>query len=318
MDRGQRFAQVGRAIGQRLVQAALVSFLVGTLSFVMMWALPGDLAFRIAAGRYGYDMVTDRAAQAVREELQLERGPGVALQRWFTQLLRLDLGDSWVTGAPIVDEIRHQLGATLTLAFAGMALALVIGPLLGLVAGQRPDSAIDRLVRVGAIGVRALPSFLVGLALALVFSVQVGAFPAAGDDDNGSLVLPALTLAIALAAGISRVTRDAVAAVVRSPYYEFARLKGLSPRDALVWHGLRNAAVPVIAYMGVQMALLIEGVIVVETLFAWPGIGHALVHAIFGRDVPMIQGAALVMALLFVGLNLLVDLACLAADPRRR
>lgn len=85
-----------------------------------------------------------------------------------------------------------------------------------------------------------------------------------------------------------------------------------------MWHGLRNAAVPVIAYMGVQMALLIEGVIVVETLFAWPGIGHALVHAIFGRDVPMIQGAALVMALLFVGLNLLVDLACLAADPRRR
>lgn len=318
MDRGRRIYQVARAIGQRLVQAALVSFLVGTLSFVMMWALPGDLAFRIAAGRYGYDMVTDRAAQAVREELQLAEGPRVALQRWFGQLVRLDLGDSWVTGAPVIDEIRHQLGATLTLAVAGMGVALVIGPLLGLLAGRRPDSAIDHFVRVGAVGVRALPSFLVGLALALVFSVQVGAFPAAGADDNGSLVLPALTLAIALAAGMSRVTRDAVAAVVRAPFYEFARLKGLSARDAMLWHGLRNAAVPVIAYMGVQMALLVEGVIVVETLFAWPGIGHALVHAIFGRDVPMIQGAALVMALLFVGLNLLVDLACLEIDPRRR
>jgi peptide/nickel transport system permease protein len=318
MDAGQRFTPIARAVGQRLLQAGLVSALVGTLSFAMMWALPGDLAFRIAAGRYGYDMVTDRAAQAVREELQLDRGPRLALQRWFGQLVRLDLGDSWVTGAPVIDEIRHQLGATLTLAVAGMGLALVFGPLIGLLAGRRPDSTTDRTVRIGAVGVRALPTFLVGLALALFFSVQVGAFPAAGDDDSGSLVLPALTLAIGLAAGTSRVTRDAVAAVVRAPYYEFARLKGLSPADAILRHGLRNAAVPVIAYMGVQMVLLVEGVIVVETLFAWPGIGHALVHAIFGRDVPMIQGAALVMALLFVGLNLLVDLACLAADPRRR
>lgn len=313
-----RLGPIGRALGQRLLQAAFVSVLVGTLSFAMMWALPGDLAFRIAAGRYGYDMVTDRAAQAVREELQLDRGPGVALRQWFGQLVRLDLGDSWVTGAPVVDEIEHQLGATLTLAWAGMGLALLLGPPLGLLAGLRPNGVLDGALRVGTVGVRALPTFLVGLTLALLFSVRFGAFPAAGDDDNGSLVLPALTLAIGLAAGIGRVTRDTVAAVVRAPFFEFAQLKGLSRAGAMLRHGVRNAAVPVVAYLGVQMALLVEGVIVVETLFAWPGIGHALVHAIFGRDVPMIQGAALVMALLFVGLNLLVDVACVAIDPRRR
>ena len=140
----------------------------------------------------------------------------------------------------------------------------------------------------------------------------------AGFEGARELVLPALTLALGLAAPSSRVTRDATAAVVATAYFAFARWKGLSDRQALLRHGLRNAAVPVIAYLGMQLVWLIEGVVVVESLFAWPGVGHALVHAIFSRDIPMVQGTALVMGLIFVALNAAVDLLCVLVDPRRR
>jgi peptide/nickel transport system permease protein len=128
--------------------------------------------------------------------------------------------------------------------------------------------------------------------------------------------LPALTLGLGLAAGLARVTRATMRDVVESPSFEFARTKGLTDSQALVRHGLRNTAVPVATYLGVQALFLVEGAVVVETLFAWPGIGHALVHAVFGRDIPMIQGTALCMGLIFISFNLLMDTACLALDPR--
>ena len=132
------------------------------------------------------------------------------------------------------------------------------------------------------------------------------------------LVLPALTLALPLAAGLARVVRHATREAVLAPSHEFARTKGLSDLQVLLRHDLRHLALPVVAYLGVQTVFLAEGALVVETLFAWPGIGHALVHAIFGRDVPMIQGTALCMGLLFVVFNLAVDGVCLALDPRQK
>jgi len=148
--------------------------------------------------------------------------------------------------------------------------------------------------------------------------VQLGWLPAAGVGGWREVVLPATTLAIGLAAVSSRVARDAMVAVAHSPYLAFARTKGLPEGAVIRRHALRNAAVPVAAYLGVQLVTLVEGVVIVETLFAWPGIGHALVHAVVARDVPMVQGTALAMGLIFVALNAAVDLTCLAIDPRRR
>jgi len=167
-----------------------------------------------------------------------------------------------------------------------------------------------------AVVLRALPPFLLSVLLILLVAVQWGFLPAGGDESQASLVLPALTLGLGLAAGLARVTRAAMREVVVSPFFEFARTKGLSDWQALARHGLRNAAVPVTAYLGVQALFLVEGALVVETLFAWPGIGHALVHAVFGRDIPVVQGTALCMGVLFVVFNLLVDATCLALDPR--
>lgn len=301
-----------------LLQALLVGLLVGTLCFFMTRMLPGDIAYRIAAGRYGYDMVDAAAAQAVRIELGLDRAPLAALADWWGRLLRLDLGMSLVTAQPVMAEIRTQLGQTLRLSLFAVVLSLPLGPLPGVLAGLRPGGCFDKINLALSVLLRALPPFVLALLLVLAFAVQLQALPAAGHADHGSLMLPALTLALGLAAVSSRVARDAMADVRASAYYAFALTKGLSASQALLRHGARNTATPVVAYMAVQLVYLVEGVVLVETIFAWPGIGHALVHAIFARDVPMIQGTALVLGLLFVLFNCVVDLACAALDPRTR
>ncbi|WP_207461855.1 ABC transporter permease [Azospirillum sp. SYSU D00513] len=307
-----------KTLGHRLFQALLVGLAVGTLTFLLARLLPGDMAFRVAAGRYGYDNVTGSAADAVRLELGLDQPALMALGAWLWDLAQFDLGRSLISGEPVIAAIRHQLGHSADLAGSAILLSLLIGPPLGILAGLRPGGVLDRALLPFAAGLRALPQFVLGVLLIVLFAVGLGLLPAAGYGTMEHRLLPAITLALGLAAVSSRVARDATLAVTASPYYAFARTKGLPEGSAFLRHGLRNIGVPVTAYLGVQLVYLIEGVVVVESLFAWPGIGHALVHAIFARDVPMIQGTALVMALGFVLLNALVDLACFGIDPRRR
>ncbi|RWR26140.1 ABC transporter permease [Sinirhodobacter populi] len=305
-----------RAVGYRLAQAVMVALLVGVLTFLMMQALPGDMAFRIAAGRYGYDAVNAAAAEAVRQELGLDRPAIEAFGRWFMDLLRLDFGTSVISGAPVIDEIRHQLGASLQLAGAALALSLLIGPPVGVMAGLRAGGWLDRGLLVVSTALRSVPQFLMGLILIVLFSIQLGWLPAAGYGRPAHFILPALTLALGLAAASARITRDAMAGVAGTPFYAFGRWKGLDEGQLFRRHGLRNIGVALVTFLGLQFAMLVEGVVVIEAIFGWPGIGHALVHAIFGRDVPMVQGTALMLGLGFVVLNAAVDLAAHWIDPR--
>lgn len=301
---------------RRLVQVVALSMLIGTLCFFMVRALPGDLATRIAAGRYGYDLVSNAAADAVRAELGLDHPAWLALLYWWRDMATFNLGQSLVSQRPVWEEVAHHLGATLHLSAAALAVAFAVGLPAGLWAGLHPRGWVDRATWLAAVALRAIPPFLLSVLLILVVAVQWGFLPAGGGESQASVVLPAITLGLGLAAGLARVARAAMREVVQSPFFEFARTKGLSDVQALVRHGLRNAAVPVTAYLGVQALFLVEGALVVETIFAWPGIGHALVHAVFGRDIPVVQGTALCMGLMFVVFNLLVDAACLALDPR--
>jgi peptide/nickel transport system permease protein len=306
-----------RPLLARLAQAALIAVLVGVVGFALMHALPGDQAFRLAAERYGPDMVDAAAAVALRAELGLDRPLPAQLLDWLGRVLRLDLGRSLVTGDPVIGELRVQLGHTLLLAGAALPLSALLGLPLGIAAGLRAGGRLDRLALGLSVLLRALPAYALGLGLILLLSIELGWLPPGGFEGWAELVLPALTLALGLAALSSRVARDSVAAVAAAPYLAFARWKGLPERAAVMRHGMRNAAIPVVAVLGLQLAGLVEGVLVVESLFGWPGIGHALVHAIFARDVPLVQGAALVMGLGFVLLNAVVDLLCTLLDPRR-
>jgi len=309
---------VTRALAARAAQAVLVALIVGIACFAMVRLLPGDMAYRIAAGRYGIDLVSGAAAEAVRAELGLDRPWWVQLGAWLGGLARGDLGVSMVSGDRVAAELSVYIGHSLLLALAALLLSVLVGPPLGALMGARAGGAADRAGLVAAALLRALPPFVTGLALMLIFAVGLGWLPAAGVGGWREVVLPAATLAIGLASVSSRVARDSVAAALAAPAAEFARHKGLPEAAVRRRHAWRNAAVPVLAYLGVQLVTLVEGVVIVETLFAWPGIGHALVHAVVARDVPMVQGTALVMGLMFVALNTAVDLACLAADPRRR
>ncbi|QRM33205.1 ABC transporter permease [Microvirga sp. VF16] len=300
----------------RLLQAGLVAIVVGALCFVLMRVLPGDPAMRIAAGRYGPDARIADAAEKVRLELGLDRPIAVQFIEWLGNLAQFDLGHSLVTGSPVAHELQVQLGASIWLAAAALLLSLLIGPIVGLFGGLKPGGAADRIGLMGAVVFRAVPPFVLGLILMLVFSRQLGWLPPAGFGSPREILLPALTLALGLAAMSSRVTRNAVAAVARAPYFAFARSKGLPEAVVVRRHGLRNAAIPVVSYLGLQAIYLIEGVVVVESLFAYPGIGHALVHAIVERDIPMVQGTALMMGLMFVAIGAIVDGLTVWLDPR--
>ena len=306
------------ALASRGLQAVLVALIVGIVSFVMMQALPGDAAYRIAAGRYGYDMMDAAAAEAVRQELGLDRPAIAQLWTWLQTLARFDLGISAVYGTPVKDEIATQLGYSLLLAAGAVVTSLAIALPVGIASGLNPGGALDRACLGLSMCLRAIPAFALGVVLVLVFAVQLRLFPVAGFQSFANLILPSLTLGLGLAAVSNRVVRDAVAESMRAEWRLFSRTKGLSAPLTLRRHVLRNAALPVVAYVGVQLAYLIEGVVIVETVFAWPGIGHALVHAIFGRDIAMVQGTALVLGLTYVALNLLIDLACRGIDPRAR
>lgn len=307
-----------RILIRRTVQAVLVALLVGTVCALMVRLLPGDIAYQIAGGRFGEDMTTEEAASAVRATLGLDRPAWQAWLFWIRDLSTLNLGQSYSLDRPVWDLVRDQLGHTLWLSVLALGLSALLGPPIGLLAGLRPGRLIDRVSLMGSVVLRAMPPFVIGMLLVTLFAVQLQWLPAAGHTERGAIVLPAITLALGLAAVSSRVTRAATVDVAGSDYVRFSLTKGLPSGRVMRTHGVRNIAVPVIAYLGVQLVYLVEGVVIVETLFAWPGIGHALTHAVKERDIPMVQGTVLTMALLFVVVNALVDMAVVLVDPRTR
>lgn len=309
---------LGGVLARRAAQACGVALLVSVLCFLVVQRLPGDAAYRVAAGRYGYDLVDAEAAAAVRAELGLDRPAWQQLGSWLLDLVRLDLGRSLVTSRPVAEEVGYYLLGTLQLTLVALLLATVIGVTAGVLAARRPGGLTDRLTTVWVGAVRALPPFLLGLILVLVVSVGLGLLPAVGHDSPAGIVLPATTLALGLSGLVARVTRDTVVDVRASEHVQFARTRGLSERRVVLRHVLRNAAVVLVPYLGVQAIILVEGVVVVESLFAWQGLGHALVHAVFWRDVPVLQAAALALALVVVAVNTAVDVAVLRLDPRPR
>lgn len=300
----------------RIVQAVFVSLFVGVLCFLATQSLGGNIAYRIAGGRYGYDLMDAESANAVARELGLDRSLWARLWDWLKDSLSFNFGDSLVSGAPVVEEVGHTLGHSMSLAGSSLLLSIFIAIPLGLMAAKRPNGWLDKTLLTLSVSFKSVPSFVIGIVLMIIFSVKLQLLPAAGHGTSAHLILPTLTLALGLAAVSVQVVRDSALGVRSSSYFAFSRMKGLSDAQSFNRHGWRNLLVPVVAFLGIQFITLVEGVVIVETLFAWPGIGHALVHAIFSRDIPIVQGAAVAMGLMFVAMNTLVDILVLMLDPR--
>lgn len=302
-------------IYHRILQLVAVVFGVGTLTFILMRSLPGDMAYRIAASRYGQDNVSAEAAEFVRAELNLDQSPLAAFANWLMDLAQFRLGHSLVSGEPVIDTISHQLGHSLLLAVCGIALSILIAFPLGLLSAKWPRGFAPIAV-IFSVLFRSLPVFVIGLVLILLFALKWQWLPVAGFGTPMHMILPTVTLALALAATSNRIVAKSTRQVLKAPFYQFSMMKGLSPLRTFSRHGMRNILLPVVAYIGVQFITVIEGIVMIESLFSWPGVGQGLAHSIFARDIPVIQGTALCLGLLFVLLNTCVDVLCYWIDPR--
>ncbi len=300
-------------ITHRLAGALLVVFGVVSIVFLLIHLIPGD-PVEIMLGEAA--SVTDRAA--LRTALGLDQPLARQFTAYIEGLLRLDLGSSYHSQRPVVELLLERLPATLVLAGVSLLVTLVLALPLGIVAAVRRDSLWDR----GAMGFSMLgvsvPNFWLGPLLILVFSLWLGWFPVSGRESPGAVVLPALTLGTGLAAVLSRMVRSSMLEVLGEDYIRTARAKGLAPIRVIFHHGLRNALLPVITLLGLQLGALLAGAVITETVFSWPGVGLLTIEAIQSRDYPVVQACVLLISISYVLINLLTDIAYAWVDPRIR
>jgi ABC-type dipeptide/oligopeptide/nickel transport system permease component len=302
-----------RYLTRRVLSLIPVVVVVVSIVFFAMRLAPGDPAEAIL-GLYA----TPRAIETLRKELGLDQPLATQYARFWTGMLRGNLGRSFRTDLPVVGELRRAFGPTLLLATSSLTLAVVTGLPAGVTAALRPDTLVDHVIRgISILGV-SVPVFWLGLLLMILFSLQLGWLPPAGYGSWEFLVMPAVALAPNLFAYVSRLTRSEMLETLRQDYVRVARAKGLQTRAVNYRHALRNAALPTITAVGLRFGTLLGGAILVESVFAWPGLGTLLITAVSARDYPVVQGGVILISLIFIGLNLLVDLLYAFLDPRIR
>jgi ABC-type dipeptide/oligopeptide/nickel transport system permease component len=290
-----------------------IPVLLGVLLVVMLTLdlIPGDPVALMLG-----DAATPEVVRTFREHLGLDRPLPVRYVQYVGRVLQGDLGRSIQQNRPVVDELAEAWPATLRLTAAAMVLAALVGVSAGIVSAVWPNSVFDALSRLGALFGLSMPVFWTGLVLIVVFAFWLPWLPVGGVGSPAHLVLPAVTLALPSIAMIARMTRSSVLEVLREDYVRTARAKGVLEQLVVVKHALRNAAIPILTLLGLQVGQLMGGAVLTETVFAWPGLGRLMIKAIFARDYVLLQGAVLVFALAFVLINMLVDLSYGALDPR--
>jgi peptide/nickel transport system permease protein len=313
---------MGALIARRLVALLPILLLVSLGVFALVTVVPGDAAARIAGGA---DASLEEI-EAVRTELGLDDPLLVQYGRWLQGAVRLDLGESYISGRSVTDEIRSRMPITLAIAFGAIAVAVVLGVPAGIVAGTRPGGLVDRACLLGtSLGI-AVPNFVVAIVLVTVFAVNLGWFDPTGfvrfsDSPSGwlrSLILPSLALGAWAAASLARQVRAGLIDVLATSYVRTAWAKGARPGRVVGKHALKNAAIPAVTVLGLQLGTLLGGAVIVEQIFSIQGLGIYLVRAIIDFDLPVIQGVTIVFVLTYALINLVVDVAYGWLNPKVR
>lgn len=302
-----------RYIISRLIQALPTLLGIIILMFILVRVLPGDPA-RLIAGLEASEEDVER----IRELLGLNKPLYLQFIDYFTSLLRGDLGKSIKFGTPVINEIMARFPYTVQLAIVSELFAVLIGIPLGIISAIKPYSKTGYISTVVSLIGSSMPIYWLGLMLIALFSVQLKILPSHGAETPKHIILPALTLATLLMGNIVRITKASMVEAMESNHVITARSKGLSERVVILRHGLRNAMIPIVTIMGIQLGSLLGGAILTETVFAWPGIGLLLVDSIFYRDYPLIQGIIIFFATIFILLNIIVDILYAYIDPRIR
>ncbi|HEY5413746.1 MAG TPA: ABC transporter permease [Gemmatimonadaceae bacterium] len=279
--------------------------------FLLLYVAPGDPVQEMVGERADAETIA-----RLRRELRLDDPMPVQFAHYAGGVLSGDLGTSYITGRPILQDVAERFPKTLLLAATAMVLAALVGISIGVVTARWPGGLLDRITLGAAYLGISFPVYWVGLLLILLFAVTLRWLPPSGYGRAQYLVLPALALGSRSIAFLARVTRSSMLEVLGSDFVRTARAKGLVERTVVVRHALRNALIPVITVLGLDFGYYLTGSILTETIFSWPGLGRYVVNAISRRDLPAIQGSVLFLSVVFVAVNLLTDLAYAKADPR--
>jgi len=308
-------------IVRRLLALIPVAVVVATVAFVLIHIAPGDPASIIA----GPDASPDDVARLQRQ-LGLDAPFHVQLFRWYGRLARGDLGQSIFLRRPVLEAIVDRAEPTILLTTYAIIIAVLLGVPAGVLAARHHDGTTDQALMAGALIGISIPNFLLGLLLILFFSVQLGWFPVAGYSplEYGwlgtlrSLTLPAFALGVVQSALIARIARSAMLDVLREQFIIAGRAKGLGERAVVYKHALKNAMIPTVTVIGISLAILISGSVIVEQVFNIPGLGRLIISAVLRRDYPVIQGVVICIAGIYMLVNLAVDLSYVIFDPRVR
>lgn len=298
---------------KRLLSTLPVLLGISLLLFFMLRMLPGDPA-QVLAGQ----MASQEDIKNIRQQLGLDKPIFVQYGIFLSRLAKLDLGRSARTQNPVIKEIWARLPNTVLLAVTAITLACLFGIPAGIISAVRPYTWIDYLFTSMALFGISMPVFWLGLMLIVIFSLVLHWLPAGGIGSWKHVILPSFTLAAFVVAFITRITRASMIETLSQDYTTTARSKGLKERVVIVKHALKNALIPIITVVGLQFGLLLGGAVLTETVFAWPGLGRLIVDSILARDYPVIQGTILIFGLLYILVNLVVDLLYAYIDPRIR
>lgn len=295
----------------RIFSALLVMIGVTTIVFMLIHIVPGD---PIEAMLGESAQIADK--EALRKALKLDRPLSEQWRHYVHGLLHLDLGTSLYNKQPVIDILSERIGATFLLTIASIFIALLIAVPLGVIAALRRNSVYDTAAMAFSMLGIAIPNFCMGPLLILIFSLWLGWLPVSGSDQFSSLILPAVTLGTALAAILSRMIRASILEVLGEDYIRAAKARGLPPSAVLCTHVAKNAALPVVTILSMQLGALFAGAVITETIFSWPGIGQLTIDAIQKRDYPIVQGCVLLVSWCYVLVNLATDLIYVYLDPR--
>jgi len=312
---------VARFIARRLVDSIPVLLLSSILVFLILHLVPGDpIDAMMGAASFGIGTPESQAKLVadIREQLGLNDPLPLQYLHWLGNALRLDFGESFIRHQKVATLIAQRLPSTLELAGAALVLSVVLGMSLGIVAALRRNTPIDGAVMILSLAGVSLPSFAFAMLLILVFSVTLGWLPATGSGSLDRLILPALVLGYEGTGLIARLTRASLLEVLGREYMTTARAKGLPPRILVLRHALRNALIPIVTIVGLQVGRLLAGSIIVETVFARQGVGQLAIDAILQKDYPLVQGIILLTASAYVVANLLVDISYGFINPKIR
>ncbi|WP_428965977.1 ABC transporter permease [Micromonospora fluostatini] len=298
---------------RRLAISALVLFGAATVVFFAMRQVDGDPA----VNQLGPD-ADPAAVEALRREYGLDAAPVVQYVRFLQRAATFDFGDSFRLNDAATSLVLTHLTATAALAATAFTIAIVVGFALGALAATRPNGIVDRVVSVLSMLTQSLPSFWVGIMLILIFSRWLHLLPSSGAGSPAAMVMPAVTLALPLLSVVLRLVRSGLLDVLHEDYVVTARAKGLSETRVVGWHAMRNMLIPVVTVAGLEFGSLLGGAVIVETVFAWPGVGRLMTDAIAARDYSVVQACVITVAAIFIVINLVVDLLYVRLDPRVR